>query len=128
MSALSCGDGVKLAGDVGGGVCPSSWGHPALGAAVPLCSEHPGRIFPAAQATAAAAPTTPGVCSQASIHDLRPTFKAFSCPLLWDPRARSCPSHLEDDSLLEQALLLGRHDEIVSVVLVVHDVFQVNPW
>lgn len=45
-------------------------------------------------------------------------------------RAGSCPPHLQDDPLLEQALLLGRHDEVVSVVLVVDDVFQVDtcPW
>lgn len=38
------------------------------------------------------------------------------------------PPHLEDDALLDQALLLGRHDKIVSVILVVNNVFQVDAW
>lgn len=109
---------------------------PSLGAAssgVRLCHwawgcEPPKRIFPPAQATAAEAPTIPGVHGQTSTYDLHPTLQAFSHPLLWDPGARSCPPHLEDDPLLEQALLLGRHDKIVSVVLVVDDVFQVDAW
>ena len=34
---------------------------------------------------------------------------------------------MQDDSFLQEALLLGRHHKVVCVVLVVDDVFQVNP-
>ena len=33
-----------------------------------------------------------------------------------------------DHSLLQQTVLLGRHDEVVRVVLIVDDILQVNPW
>lgn len=82
MSALSCGDGVKLTGMWEVMFVPQPGSTQLQGAAVPVHSQYPGRIFPVAQATAAAALTTPGVCSQTSIHNLHPTFKAFSCPLL----------------------------------------------
>ena len=36
--------------------------------------------------------------------------------------------HLQDDTLLQQALLLGCHDEVVRIILVVDDVLQINPW
>ena len=36
--------------------------------------------------------------------------------------------HLQDDTLLQQALLLGCHDQVVRIILVVDDVLQINPW
>lgn len=36
--------------------------------------------------------------------------------------------HLAEHPQTEQALLLGCHHKVVSVVLVVHDVFQINAW
>lgn len=36
--------------------------------------------------------------------------------------------HLQDDALLQQALLLGCHDEVMRIILVVDNVLQINPW
>ena len=38
----------------------------------------------------------------------------------------SWPTHLNDDALCQQTLLLGSHDEVVRLVLVVHDVLQLD--
>lgn len=35
-------------------------------------------------------------------------------------------THRDDDALVEQTVLLGRHDKVMRVVLVVDDVLQVN--
>lgn len=48
MSALSCGDGVKLAGMWEVVFVPQPGSTQLWGAAVPLRSEYPGRIFPVA--------------------------------------------------------------------------------
>lgn len=37
-------------------------------------------------------------------------------------------TYVNDDTFVEQALLLGGHDEVVGAVLVVHDVLEVDPW
>lgn len=85
MSALSCGDGVKLTGMWEVMFVP----HPA---AVPLHSHCPGRIFPVAQATAATAPTTPGLCSQTSIHNLHPShFQGFQLPIAMRSQGQILP-------------------------------------
>lgn len=39
---------------------------------------------------------------------------------------RNVAPHMNDDSLVQKALLFRGHDEVVSVVLVVHDVLQVD--
>ena len=39
-----------------------------------------------------------------------------------------CCSHLFNDPLLQQALLLGSHDEVVGGVFVVDNVLQINTW
>lgn len=35
-------------------------------------------------------------------------------------------AHVDDDSLVQQALFLGSHDKVMCVVLVVHNVLQIN--
>jgi hypothetical protein len=35
-------------------------------------------------------------------------------------------THRDDDALVKQTVLLGRHDKVVRVVLVVDDVLEVN--
>jgi len=35
-------------------------------------------------------------------------------------------TYLNDDAFIEEWMLFGRHDEVVRLVLVVHDIFQVN--
>lgn len=35
-------------------------------------------------------------------------------------------AYINDDSLVQQALFLGSHDKVVCVVLVVHNVLQIN--
>lgn len=37
-------------------------------------------------------------------------------------------THMQNDSLLQQALFLGSHDKVVRVILVVDNVFQVNSY
>lgn len=36
-------------------------------------------------------------------------------------------THIDDDTFVEQALLLGSHDKIVGTVLVVNNVLKINP-
>jgi len=36
-------------------------------------------------------------------------------------------THMNDDPLVQQALLLSRHDKVVCVVFVVNDVLKINP-
>lgn len=39
-----------------------------------------------------------------------------------------CCSHLFNDPLLQQAILLGSHDKVVGVVFVVDNILQINTW
>lgn len=37
-------------------------------------------------------------------------------------------THVQNDTLLQQTLLLGSHHKVVRVILIVDDVFQIDPW
>ena len=51
----------------------------------------------------------------------------YNSPMPKQKRGRfSWPTHLNDDALCQQTLLLGSHDEVVRLVLVVHDVLQLD--
>lgn len=122
MSTLSCRDGVKLAGM-----------QELVAVSQPLCSQLEGKATPLASGLRPPRKIFPLNRPQL----LKPHYPrgAWSCThvlhpilLLPDPRAGSCPPYLEDDPLLEQALLLSCHDKVVSVILVVDNVFQVNAW
>lgn len=39
---------------------------------------------------------------------------------------KNSPAYIDDDAFIQQALFLGSHDEVMSVVPVVHNVLQVN--
>lgn len=38
----------------------------------------------------------------------------------------SCSAYINDDTFIQQALFLGSHDKVMSVVSVVHNVLQIN--
>lgn len=37
-------------------------------------------------------------------------------------------THVQNNTLLQQTLLLGSHHKVVRVILIVDNVFQINPW
>lgn len=37
-------------------------------------------------------------------------------------------THVQNDTLLQQTLLLGSHHKVVRVIFIVDNVFQINPW
>lgn len=39
---------------------------------------------------------------------------------------KNSPAYIDDDAFIQQALFLGSHDKVVSVVPVVHNVLQIN--
>lgn len=39
---------------------------------------------------------------------------------------KNSPAYINDDAFIQQALFLGSHDKVMSVVPVVHNVLQIN--
>lgn len=48
------------------------------------------------------------------------------CPHTRRDEIRALITHMQNDSFLQQALLFGSHHKVVSVILVVDNVFQVD--